>query len=350
MKFTRKVRLDRIGSVTSPAKLSHIVEVSEDCVPDEGTIVIARALGERKVYGELELPTGRMAKVVSGNIIAGALGARQALHGYMGEPPKTLKAGDKLSLLNIGGVIGVVDPAPNVLGAPIPVQVLGVLVRNGKPVNIRDYALPVSGPLSTEGPPLLLVLGTCMNSGKTYAATEVIRLLTRNGVRIAAGKLSGVGALKDVLNMGDNGAVAMASFLDCGFPSTVNVKDLAAVARTVVTQLEKSDPDLIILELGDGIIGGYNVGSILEDKSVLARTKVRILCASDLVGAWGAVKFLEPLGHAPQVISGPVTDNAVGTSYIKRELKVGSANARNEPHELAQAVADALGLSIEVKD
>ena len=350
LKFTRKIRLDRIGSATSPARLNNIVEVSEDCVADEGTIVVCRALGERKVYGELELPSGRMAKVVSGNIVAGVLGARQALHGYMGEPPKTLKAGDTLSLLNIGGVTGVVSSASKALGMPIPMQVLGVVVRNGKPVNIRDYALPAAGPLRPDGPPLLMVLGTCMNSGKTYAATEVIRLMSHNGVRIAAGKLSGVGALKDVLGMGDNGAIAISSFLECGHPSTVNVKDLAATARSVVTHLEKANPDLIVLELGDGIIGGYNLGSILNDKSILARTKARILCANDLVGAWGGVNFLTDLGHRPQVVSGPVTDNAVGTSYIERELKIRSANARNEPVVLTQILADALNLTVTIKE
>jgi hypothetical protein len=350
LKFTRKVRLDRIGSATYPARLGNIVEVSEDCVADEGTLVVCRALGERKVYGELELPTGRMAKVVSGNILVGVLGARQALHGYMGGVPKSVKTGDVLSMLNIGGVIGEVYSAGKGLGDPIPLQVIGVVVRNGKPVNLKDYALPPSGPLSSTGVPLLLVMGTCMNSGKTFAAAETIRILSHSGVRIAAGKLSGVGAIKDVLSMGDNGAMAMSSFLECGHPSTVNVQDLALVARSVVAHLEKSSPELIVLELGDGIIGGYHVDSILKDESVRARTKARILCANDLVGAWGGVKFLDPLGHRPEVVSGPVTDNAVGTTYIQREMGITSLNARNEPVKLAQAVADAIGLGVTARD
>lgn len=350
LKFTRKIRLDRIGSSTSPAKIGSIVEVSEDCVAEEGTVVVCRAQGERKVYGELELPTGRMAKVVSGNIIAGTLGARQALHGYMGEVPKSLKTGDIISLLNIGGVMGVVSSASKALGMPIPLEVLGVVTRGGRPVNIRDYALPPCEAIAEQGPPLLLVLGTCMNAGKTYAASETIRLLSHSGVRIAAGKLSGVAALKDVLAMGDNGAIAISGFLECGLPSTVNKKDLDSVARAVIAHLEKSNPDLIVLELGDGIIGGYNLGSILRDASILRRTKCRILCANDLVGAWGGINFLTDLGHRPQVVSGPVTDNAVGTSYITREMDVACANARNEPQQLARLVAQAVGLPVEVKE
>ncbi len=350
LKLTRKVRLDRIGSATSPARLGPIAEVSEDVIAEEGSILVYRALGERKVYGELELPSGRMSKVVSGNILAGVLGARQALHGYMGEVPKSVKVGDTLSLLNIGGVSGVYTSAGRHLGAPIPLEVLGQVVRNGKLLNIKDFALPPCDELAPTGPPLILVLGTCMNSGKTYAASESIRLLSHSGVRIAAGKLSGVAALKDILSMQDNGAVSVSSFLHCGLPSTVNMKDLASVARAVIAELEKSNPDLIVLELGDGIIGGYNLGSILDDKSILRRTKARILCANDLVGAWGGVMFLRDKEHVPQVISGPVTDNQVGTTYISREMGIACANARNEPIQLAQILVDCCGIKVEVKE
>jgi hypothetical protein len=67
------------------------------------------------------------------------------------------------------------------------------------------------------------------------------------------------------------------------------------------------------------------------------------------VGAWGGVKFLDPLGHRPQLISGPVTDNEVGTSYIERELGISCANARNEPVLLARLVAKAAGINVEIK-
>lgn len=350
MKFTRKIRLDRIGSATSPARLGNIVEVSPDCDAAEGAVVCVRALTDKHVYGELELPTGRMAKVVKGNLVVGVLGARQALHGYMGHVPTEVKQGDTLSLLNIGGVIGVCDSPTRDLGMPIAVEVIGQVIREGKPLNIKDFALPPCEELAAEGPPLILILGTCMNAGKTYAAAEIIRVLSGAGVKVAAGKVSGVAALKDVLKMADNGAIATATFLDCGLPSTVNTVDLGATARAVVQQLERSAPDVILLELGDGIIGGYNTGSILRDPSIRNRTRARVLCANDLVGAWGGNLYLEELKHRPEVISGPVTDNAVGTTYVSTQLKIPAANARIAPVELARVVAKAAGLAIEVDE
>ena len=47
------------------------------------------------------------------------------------------------------------------------------------------------------------------------------------------------------------------------------------------------------------------------------------------------------------MISGPVTDNAVGTRYINDELKTGVANARSAPKELARLIANCLGLNPE---
>ncbi len=350
LKFKRKIRLGRIGSVTSPAKLNSIVEVSEDIDVAEGAIIVVRAQGERKVYGELELPSGRLAKVVTGNIIAGVLGARQALHGYMGSVPKKLKVGDTISLLNVGGVMGECTSASRAMGDPIPCEVLGQVSRNGELLNIKNFGIKPCEKLSETGPPLLLVFGTCMNSGKTYAASEIIRLLSYSGVRIAAGKLSGVAALRDTLSMGDNGAIATSSFLEVGLPSTVNTGDLASVARAVIQKLEKDSPDLIVLELGDGVIGGYHLDSILQDPSIHKRVKVRVLCANDLVGAWGGVQFLEQFKHIPEIVSGPVTDNDVGVTYISGKMKIDCANARNEPVTLAQLVSDKAGLKVEVKD
>ncbi len=348
MQFTRKIRLDRIGSSTTPARVGSIVEVAPSVEAREGTIIAGRVLSESRSYGNIETPNGRLAKVVRGNLIAGVLGARQALHGYMGHVPEKLEVGDTISFLNMGGVMGICDAPNKDLGPPMQIEVLGGIVRDETPLNIKDFALPLVDSLSDDGPPLVIIMGTSMNSGKTFAASEIIRGWSRSGIRVAAGKLSGVAALRDTLSMEDNGAVATASFLHCGLPSSVNAEDLGAVARTVVRELERSAPDVIVLELGDGIIGGYRTRDALTDKDIQRRTAARVFCASDLVGAWGGVTYLEAIGHRPNVISGPVTDNAVGTRYIERELQVDAINARIDPLGLARTTARHAGLKREI--
>ena len=37
------------------------------------------------------------------------------------------------------------------------------------------------------------------------------------------------------------------------------------MAKSILNKLNESGPDLIVVELGDGIVGGYAVDSILQD-------------------------------------------------------------------------------------
>ena len=170
------------------------------------------------------------------------------------------------------------------LSDAISLEVIGLACdEQGRVLNIADVALPPRENLEQTAP-LVLVAGTCMNSGKTYAATELIKQATRVGMKVAAAKLSGVAALRDTLNMADHGAVATASFLDCGLPSTVGTSNLASIAKAVIARLNESAPDMIIIELGDGILGGYSVDSIFDDEELRAATAAIIFCASATPG------------------------------------------------------------------
>ena len=70
-------------------------------------MVIVEVLNNKSTYNTLELTSGRMAKLGKGDIVAGALGHRRALFGYSGHVPESLRPGDVIQMLNIGGVLGV---------------------------------------------------------------------------------------------------------------------------------------------------------------------------------------------------------------------------------------------------
>jgi hypothetical protein len=149
-------------------------------------------------------------------------------------------------------------------------------------------------------------------------------------LRVAAAKLSGVACLRDTLNMADHGAIATASFLDCGLPSTVDAGDLAPIAKAIIARLNESSPDLIVIELGDGILGGYSVESVFDDAELREATAALVFCASDYVGAWGGIELLRRRGIAVDVIAGSVTDSQMGEDYIEREFGIPAANARRD--------------------
>lgn len=334
------VEADKIGSATSPLGLAKTVAVGDHLsVPRAGDVVAVRALTDSATYNLLELPTGRLAKINPGDILLGVLGRRRALKGFVGDVPESLKTGDHLHLLNMGGVIGYCTGHHSSLGDAIQVEVIGVVcAEDGRALNIADAALPLRLSLGTSAP-LVMIAGTSMNSGKTYAATELIKQASRAGLRIAAAKLSGVACLRDTLNMADHGAMATASFLDCGLPSTVGAADLAPVAKAVIAKLNESSPDLIVVELGDGILGGYSVESIFKDAELRNATAALIFCASDYVGAWGGIELFRRRGMEVDLVAGSVTDSQMGEDYIVEEFGVPAANARRNGEQLFAIVS-----------
>src|SRR6266436_2294310 len=261
-----RIEVDKIGSATSPLGLTRTLNVTgANGVPSAGDVVVVRVLTDNATYNMLELPTGRLAKVNPGDLLVGVLGRRRALKGFVGDVPETVAAGDELHLLNLGGVIGSCTGHHSSLDDAIKVEVIGLVSNDsGRVRNIADVGLPLRETLGPSAP-LVVIAGACMNSGKTYAATEIIQQATRAGLRVAAAKLSGIACLRDTLNMADHGAIATASFLACGLPSTVGVGDLSPVAKAIIAQLNESAPDFIVIEMGDGILGGYSVESVFDD-------------------------------------------------------------------------------------
>jgi hypothetical protein len=338
------VELDKIGSSTINLSLAKMVGISPQRRNAEiGDCVIVQAITENANYNQLELTNGRLAKINPGDVIAGVLGRRRALKGFIGDAPNSVAAGDRLHILNLGGVMGVSSGACRGLGNPIQVEVLGVAVDEaGATLNIGRAAGAIQpcSDLNSTTAPLVLIAGTCMNSGKTFAAAELVKQFARHGKRVAGAKLSGVACLRDTLNMEDHGAIATASFVQCGMPSTVGVDDLAPVAKGIITHLMSSQPDVIIVELGDGILGGYSVESIFEDADLRKATAALVFCASDFVGAWGGVELLKQKGVTADVVAGSVTDTDMGVQFIESELKIRAANATHGGERLWELISN----------
>ena len=334
------IEADKIGSATKNLELPRTLAlVGAQAEARAGDVVAVRALTDSATYNQLELPSGRLAKINPGDVLVGVLGSRRALQGFVGDVPPSVAAGDELHLLNMGGVIGLCTGHHSSLSDAIRVEVLGLVCDEGGRVrNLADAGIEPRATLGATAP-LVVVAGACMNSGKTFAATELIRQAGRQGLRVAAAKLSGVAALRDTLNMADHGAVATASFLDCGLPSTVGVGDLAPVAKAIIARLNESAPDLIVIELGDGILGGYSVESVFDDAELRDAIAALVFCASDYVGAWGGIELFRRRGIAVDLVAGSVTDSRMGEEFIEREFGVAAGNARRDGVRLFSLVS-----------
>jgi hypothetical protein len=334
------IEIEKAASVVAGLNLGRNVTVSEGRRrARSGDVVAVRALSESITYGQLELASGRLAKINAGDIFLGALGSRRALKGFVGDVPETVAPRDRLHLLNMGGIVGRCTGRSSSLSEAISVEALGIVVsKDGFPVNIDTNALPPVDRLD-DCPPIVMVVGTAMNSGKTIAAAELVKQATRAGFRVAAGKLSGIACLRDTLNMQDHGAVLTRSFLDCGLASTVGVGNLAPYAKAIINDLRRAEPDLIVLELGDGVLGGYSADTVLLDREISAAITSLVFCASDYVGVCGGAEVLRRMGITIDVVAGSVTDSQMGQDYVETKFGIRAANAQRDGERLFRLVA-----------
>ena len=346
----KPVVIDKIASVTGNCRLQREARLGSEFPCREGDVVAVRVLTSKSTYDQLELTTGRFCKLNAGDVMAGALGHRNALKGYAGRLPEKLAVGDVIQVLNLGGVLGIYEDGNPKVGRPFDCEVLGQVLsfpyfgeRIGVPASIKDAALPFEEPDLNSLPPLVALVGSSMDAGKTSAATALIQELVRRRVRVSAAKATGVSLRRDVLSMEDAGAFESLVFTDFGVVTT-QPKNAPALARAMLARLARRRPDVVVMELGDGLLGTYGVDAILSDPVFQQAMKCMILCASDPVAAWGGVKRLdEAYGLRPDLISGPATDNGAGNRILEQMTGLPAVNALVHPREFADVVVAALG-------
>jgi hypothetical protein len=133
-------------------------------------------------------------------------------------------------------------------------------------------------------------------------------------------------------------------FTDLGIVTTTE-KCGPALTRTMLTEMALGLPDVIVFELGDGLLGTYGVESILRQPDIKAALTAVVLSANDPVAAWGGVKLLrERFGIEPAVVTGPATDNQVGVEIIREQMNVEAFNAISNPADLGDHIIARLGL------
>jgi hypothetical protein len=352
MSGMRTVVVDKIASVTQALGLKHELRIAPEIPCEEGVVVVVEILSNKSTYNTLELTSGRMAKLARGDVVVGALGHRKALFGYSGHIPETLAPGDVIQMLNIGGVLGICDSATPDKGKPFDCRVLGTVLtfpylgeRIGVTARTGYKPLDYNAALDVRGVPVVALAGTCMEAGKTAAACAIIARMRHRGLVVDAFKATGVSLRRDILAFEDSGARRTMIFTDLGIVTTT-ARCGPALTRMMLTELAASSPDVIVFELGDGLLGTYGVESILREADIKSVLSAVVLSANDPVAAWGGVKLLrERFGIEPAAVTGPATDNLVGVDIIREQLKVEAFNAISSPAELGDFLISRLHLA-----
>ncbi len=195
----------------------------------------------------IELVTGRMVEVSGGDYVVGALGKRCATLQAVG----TWEAiGDDLraDALTAAGVIGRCTSKSSFMPSLLQMKYRGHILTGEHPLNMRDC---VERKTLSCSLPLILIIGTSMDSGKTMSAKVIIRLLKARNFRVAGVKFTGVGRYKDILGMSDAGADCIFDFVDAGLPSTCCEQDeYEGVVEHILSCIAAENVDVIVGEAG----------------------------------------------------------------------------------------------------
>lgn len=280
--------------------------------------VLTTSSGQR-----IELTSGRQIEVAEGDLVVGAFGHRYATQEATGTWRKIGDDG-RLSFLTGAGLLGRCTSRSTVAPLLTTARYLGHVVRDGTPTRMADFvAVP---PAATFDLPVVLVIGTSMSAGKTTAARLVIRLLKREGLRVAGSKLTGAGRYADVLSMSDAGADAIVDFVDGGLPSTVcPEEDYRQALEGLLARLAHAGPDVAVVEVGASPLEPYN-GDVAIDR-IREHVRFTILCASD---PYSVVGVMTAYGARPSLVTGIATNTLAGVELVEELTGVPALNIRDK--------------------
>jgi hypothetical protein len=289
---------------------------------EAGQLLVAEVtqLGQ---HDGVQLASGRRSQLYLGDRIVLCLGNRYAPDQFEGIAK--IENGQDCELLAGGGVAGVVRHRHGRMRAATGLRVLGVLGdADGNPVNIASYALALPEPKPFDRPalPVMLVVGSSMNAGKTTACASLIHGLARNGLQVGAVKVTGTGSFGDVQSYADAGAAEVLDFTDAGLASTYRVEPalLERTARRLIAELEARGCDVAVVEVADGLFQ-QETAALMASRTLRDALGQVVFAAADAMGAVAGVQRLQSLGWTVSAFTGLVTASPLAASEAEAVLR-----------------------------
>ena len=290
-------------------------------VPQSGDLVLARIehLGHHR---RLESPEGRRSQLYVGDEILLCYGARYASDQFEALVPDSL---EPCHMVAAGGIASKCVNRHDSTKTPTRIRPLGLIAdAAGQRLNLKRYALPANASISASAsakPYCMAVVGTSMNAGKTTTIAGLVKGMSRNGFTVAVGKVTGTGAGGDRWAYVDAGAAEVLDFTDFGYASTYKVprETLQALLPAMVSRLAQGRPDVIVLELADGLY--FSETSELVESQVFAEQVDDVMvAASDAMGADAGVRWLADKSITPVALTGRMTSSPLAVREAARTV------------------------------
>lgn len=319
----KKIKLDKIPYLFKNVNLPCEVSISNKIASVEGSMIVVQALENEGKKDDFDFANGRLGKVVKGDIFPGILGSRKALVEFAGYIPTSVEVGNELYLVCESGLIGQISGVYESWGKPMKVKILGGIInKNGNQLNLKNYSLPKIK--NNTNIPIIAFIGTRMDCGKTTMACKIALGLKNAGKKIVAIKPTGVAFSQDLYKLKEYGAYQVLDFVDMGLPSTCNgnSKNVILATENLINHAKFYDPDLILMEFGDSLLGAYHVKDILNYLPIKQQIKFFILAANDLLGVEGAKNMLNKYKLKINLVTGPTANSKIGIDLIKKNFEI----------------------------
>ena len=286
-------------------------------VPQPGDLVLAEV---RKIaqHTRIQLRDGRRSRLYPGDKVIVAYGNRYAPDQFEAVVPGDL---DECHLVAAGGVAARAVSKHASLKWPTSLRPEGFCLNaRGDTVNLSQYAICASHRVSGQHKPVIAVLGTSMNSGKTTTVASLVKGLGRSGCRVAALKATGTGSGNDLWAYEDAGATLALDFTDAGHPSTFKVArtEIERCLGHLLTSAHADQRiDIIVVEIADGLL--HNETSELVVSNTFKRHVDHVLfAAGEAMGALAGVQTLHRLDVTPLALSGVVSASTLAATEAHR--------------------------------
>lgn len=298
--------------------------------PGSGDVVLARIdkLGQHK---HIELIDGRRSRLFVGDEVVLCYGNRYAPDQFEAEVPPDL---GPCQMVAAGGIAARVLSLHSTMDEATTLTPLGLLCDiKGRPVNLGDWALERVGTVERR-PLTIAVVGTTMNSGKTTAASYLVKGLVRSGLKVGAAKITGTGAGGDVWFMRDAGADPVFDFTDAGFPTTyrATLEQTHAILTTLQGHLTKAGAEVIVIEVADGLYQD-ETSALLSSPLFAKSVDGLIFAAGDSMGAAAGAVWLRQRQLPVYTVTGMLTRSplAMREAATVTDLPVVASDALADP-------------------
>ena len=271
--------------------------------PVSGDLVLA-SIHEIGKHRKIEQPSGRRAQLLPGDEIIVCYGSRYAPDQYEAIISEDLGLCD---LVAAGGIASREVNRHDRMLPPTKIMPIGLIGNDqGRRLNVADYR--ISAEPSNKPVKLILVVGTAMNSGKTFTAASIIYSLKPTPYRVAGIKATGTGSGGDVFLFKDMGADVVLDFTDGGFSSTYLQPD-PDIEQTTMTLIDHAvwlGCDIIVMEVADGL-RHKETEALLRSPRLQERVTGVVFAAYDSMGAKAGYDLLREWGYPVLAISGQLT-------------------------------------------